>query len=101
MTSSPFLRDAGSNQFIGGYETFEQDTSTNGSNETGKRSSAHDSHLQIDVTQATLDSNDAAGMFGDIDDDADDISDIETEMLNKSLPSAQLRRMKSVIKPGI
>lgn len=44
-------------------------------------------------------------MFGDIDDDDDDdddeLHDIETDMLNKSLPSAQLRRMKSVVKPGI
>ena len=92
---------AGRRNLNSGYDTFDHDASTSSSHEIEHHSEAQGSPLRIDVAQATLDNDDAIGMFSDMEDDVDDIPDIETDILRKSLPSAQLRTMKSVVRPGI
>lgn len=62
---------------------------------------ASKNQIMIDVTQATLEGAESQDVFGDyVDADADDVSDIEVETLEKSMPSTQLRRVKSLARPG-
>ena len=96
-----FLLNAERNHASEGYETFEQGTPQGVSNGNELQVPAHVSHLRINVGQATAANNDDDDAMIYDDDDVDEIPDIEDDLLRKSLPSTALRRMKSVIKPGI
>ena len=90
---------SGNPGYGGGYETFEPETSTDSSGHTELQDPAQKSQIRIDVMQATIDSDEpGSSYFGRNEDEDDDVSDIED--LEKSLPSTQLRRVKSLARPG-
>ena len=95
---------AGNSNFVSGYETFEPEIPRSDSDSTEIHHPGEKSQIRIDVAQATQEESDFSAAFvnhdGD-DDDDDDISEIEADILKKSLPSMQLRRVKSLARPGL